>query len=339
MISNPKVTVAIPVYNVERFVERSINSVIDQDYNNIEILIVYDLSIDDSLTVVMDVLQRSSFQYRIIKKNEANKGIGKSRNIILDNFQGDYLYFLDSDDFIKSHTISLLVKEAIESNADIVVASHQSIDEKGNNTLEVFKYQEKTIFSNKDFKKYVYLDNGYFSVYSWNKLYKKSFLKESNLRYIHNVVEDAVFSFLEIRKIDKIVLLPDVTLNYVINDSSITNAIMYNDLSLEIAEIYLSIRDYKFSINNSDIVEDVCSNVDVFKFCYTMIVRDTYKSKNISEQEKLKLCRNAFITPTIPLKFFLKLLNSKKKSLLLLLIVKIIPFRLNMLLVKFYHKP
>lgn len=337
MSSLPKVIVAIPVYNVEQFVERSINSVIAQDYGNLEILIVYDLSNDNSLKVATDTLKRSIFSYRIIEKTEVNKGIGNSRNIILDNFQGDYLYFLDSDDFIEPYTISLLVKEAIESQADIIAASHQSIDGKGN-VLEVFQYREKRIFNNKDFKKYVYRENGYFSVYSWNKLYKKSFLKDNNLRYIHNVVEDAVFSFLEIRNVNKILLLPNVTLNYLINDSSITNAIMYNDLSLEIAKIYLSIRDYEFSVNNSDIVEDVCSNIDVFYFCYIMIVRDSYKSKNISEKEKLKLCRDAFITPIIPLKYLFSLLHAKKKSLLLLLAVKIMPFRLNLLLVKLYHK-
>ncbi|KIA93823.1 hypothetical protein OC25_11195 [Pedobacter kyungheensis] len=337
MSFNPKVTVAIPVYNVEAHIANCLNSVFDQDYDQIEILIVYDVSDDNSLQVAMDTLVSSKFPFRVIKKNEVDKGIGKSRNIILDNLTGDYLFFIDSDDYIVSHTISLLVKEAELNNADIVAASHRAVDEEGIIT-KVFQYDEKKVFDNGSFKKHVYVENGYFSVYSWNKLYKTTFLKDNNLRYIHNVVEDAVFSFLEIRHLTKIVLLPDITLDYLIRNTSITNAIMYNDLSLETAEIYISIRDFEYSINNPKIFEDVCSNIDVFNFCYTMIVRDSYKSKRITDQDKPELCRKAFKTPVIGLKDFFSLLLAKKKKFVLLLMIKMLPFRLNMLMVNFYHK-
>jgi glycosyltransferase involved in cell wall biosynthesis len=338
MDSTPKVTVAIPVYNVEAYVARCINSVIDQDYNNIEILIVYDLSNDNSLQIAIDTLKESGLSYRIIMKKEEDKGPGKSRNLILDNLQGDYLFFVDSDDFLEPFTISLMVKEAIANDADIVAASHRSVDE-ADNSINVFQYADRRIFDNSLFKHYVYVENGYFSIYSWNKLYKSSFLKENNIRYVHNIVEDAVFSFLEIKKINKIVLLPDITLNYLIRSSSITNAIMYNDLSLDTAKIYLSVRDYKYSSNQgSNELVAICSNVDAFLFGYIMTIRNSYKSKSITNQEKLNLCQLAFITPYIPFKNFFQLLYSKKTSLLLLLLVKLLPFRLNMLLVKLYHK-
>lgn len=336
--SNPKVTVAMPVYNVEPYVAPSINSVIDQDYENIEILIVYDISEDNSLQVTIETLKRSAYPYRIIKKNKEEKGPGKSRNLILDNFHGDYLFFLDSDDFLEPFAISLLVKEAIGNDADIVAASHRSVDEV-ENRINVFQYADKRIFDNSMLKHYVYVKNGYFSVYSWNKLYKSSFLKENNIRYIHDIVEDAVFSFLEIKKINRIVLLPDITLNYLIRSSSITNEIMYKDLSLETARIYLSVRDYKYSSNeDSNELEDLCSNVDAFLFGYIMTVRNSYKSNCIADQEKLNLCKLAIITPKIPFKNLFQLLYSKKSGLLLLLVVKILPFRFNMLLVKLYHK-
>ena len=338
MHSNPKVTVAIPVYNVEAYVARCIKSVINQDYDNIEILIVYDISIDNSLQVATEALKKGIFPYKIIEKSEKDKGPGKSRNLILDNFQGNYLFFLDSDDFLEPFTISLLVKEAIANDADIVAASHRSVDE-AENSINVFQYTDKIIFDNNSLRQYVYVENGYFSVYSWNKLYKSSFLIENNFRYIHDIAEDAVFSFLEIKKINKIVLLPDITLNYLIRSASITNAIMYNDLSLNTARIYLSIRDYKYSSNEgSNELVAICSNVDAFFFGFTMIVRNSYKSKCISSQEKLSLCRLAFITPSIPIKKILQLLNSKKATLILLLVVKLLPFRFNMLFVKLYHK-
>lgn len=338
MHSNPKVTVAIPVYNVEAYLARSINSVINQDYDNIEILITYDVSDDNSLGVVCDALKKGNLPYRIIEKNTEDKGPGKSRNLILDNFEGDYLFFLDSDDYIEPFTISLLVKEALVNNADIVAASHRWIDE-DENIINKFQYTDKRTFDNSSFQYYVYVENGYFSVYSWNKLYKSSFLKENNIRYIHDIVEDAVFSFLEIKKINKILLLPDITLNYLIRSSSITNTIMYNDLSLDTAKIYLSIRDYKYWSNgNSNELETICSNVEAFLFGYISTVRNSYNSKCISDQDKLILCKSAFITPKIPMKYFFQLLYFKKTSIIQLLVVKLLPFRLNMLLVKLYHK-
>ena len=338
MHSNPKVTVAIPVYNVEAYVERCIKSVINQDYQNIEILITYDVSDDNSLQIVIDTLEQSTVSYKIIKKTKEEKGLGKSRNIILNNFQGDYLYFLDSDDYIEPFTIRLMVSEAVSHDADIVAASHCSFDET-ENKIEMFQYAVKRTFDNSLLKHYVYVENGYFSVYSWNKLYKKSFLRDNNIKCMHDVVEDAVFSFLIIEKAQKTVVLPDITLNYLIRNSSITNTIMYNDVSLDTAKIYLSIRDYKYSLNESSSkLESICSNVDAFLFSYISTVRNSYKSKSISNKEKLNLCQLAFITPKISMKYFFQVLYSKKASLILLFVVKILPFRFNMLLVKLYHK-
>lgn len=338
MSTNPKVTVAIPVYNTAAYQAQSINSVIDQDYDNIEILIVYDISKDNSLQVAIDTLKKSAFPYKIIEKNEEDKGLGKSRNLILDTFQGDYLFFLDGDDKIEPFTISLLVKEAVRHDADIVAASHRSVDECGN-VLNIFQYTENRVFDNTLFNHYIFVENGYFAVYAWNKLYKSTFLKENKIRCINNLVDDALLSFLGIKKVKKVVLLPDVTLNYLIRDSSFTNTNMFNDVTLATAREYLSICDYKYAYTNgSQDLVDICSNVDAFLFCYIMTVRNSYKSNCISIQEKLNLCKSAFITPEIPIKRFFQLLYSKKYSLLLLLVVKILPFRFNMLLVKLYHK-
>ena len=338
MHSNPIVKVAIPVYNVEGYVERCINSVLNQDYQNIEILITYDVSDDNSLQVAIDALKKGVVPYRIIEKSEEERGLGKSRNVVLDNFQGDYLYFLDSDDYIEPFTITLLVSEAISNDADIVAASHCSFDESENN-VDTFQYAVKKIFDNSLLKYYIYVDNGYFSVYSWNKLYKKSFLRDNNIKCIHDVVEDAVFSFLAIEKAKKTVVLPDITLHYLIRNSSITNKLMYNDISSDTARVYLSIRDYKYAMNKGiNTVETICCNIDSFMFGYISTVRNSYNSRSISNQEKLNLCKSAFITPYLPIKYFFTSLYSKKANLILLLVVKILPFRFNMLLVKLYHK-
>lgn len=334
----PKVIVAIPVYNTEPYVAQCLNSVFNQDYRNIEILITYDISTDNSLQTTIDVLKNSNFPYQIIEKKEEEKGLGKARNIVIDNFHGDYLFFLDCDDYIEPFTISLLVKEATANDADVVGASHRSVDEAGN-IITLFQYDHKRIFDNIMLRHYIYVENGYYAVYAWNKLYKSSFLKENDIRCLHNIIDDAAFSFSVIKNNNKIVLLPEITLNYLIRSSSITNAVMNKDVSIGTAINFLDIRDYIYSSNSSrnDLIT-TCSNVDAFAFGYISTVRNSYKSKSIPYQDKIKLCQSAFITPDIPLQNFFQLLNSKRKILMLLLAVKILPFTINMLLVKLYHK-
>jgi glycosyltransferase involved in cell wall biosynthesis len=333
MSTNPKVTVAIPVYNVEPYVARSINSVIDQDYDNIEILVVYDKSNDNSLMVTKDSLTRCHFPYTIIENDIKKSSIGIARNILLDNFNGDYLYFLDSDDYIEPNTIELMVREALTFNADVVKASHCNVDEDGH-ILKNIQYKEKDIIDSKILKYNIYVKNEYHPIYSWNKLYKSSFLKNNKIRYNHNFHEDALFSFLEIEKAEKVILLPNITYNYLVRNSSLTRSTM----TVEKTEIFISIRDFIYDYyKEKRTITTTCCQIDSFVMCYIMTVRDAYNSKQISESEKLLLCRLAFQPPRIPIKLLFPLLLSKRYKVILSIIVKILPFKLNMLLVKFYH--
>lgn len=338
MNSYPKVTVAIPVYNVELYVAKSINSVLEQDYDNIELLVVYDVSNDDSLEITKELLGRSRFPYRIIEKDVKEKGLGKSRNVVLDVLNTDYLYFLDSDDYIEPYTISLMVKEAVEKDADIVVASHESVDEMGK-VLHVSQLSDRRMFDKYSLKKFIYQNSGYYPVYAWNKLYKSSFLKDNKLRFIHNIVEDAIFSFVAIECVNKLIMLSEITLHYLIRDSSLTNSSMNNNTTLEAANVYLSIRDYKFNYHkDSVLLFDLCNNIDAFGFGYIMTVRNSYNSNLISKSEKNFLCKSAFKTPSIPLTRTFALLYYKKANFLLLIFVKLLPDSFNMLLVKLYSK-
>ena len=333
MISIPKVTVAIPVYNVENYVVKCLQSVLNQDYKNIDILIVYDKSDDKSFQLVKKILKNSHFSYSIIVNKKENKGLGNARNVILDNFIGDYLFFLDSDDFLEPLSISLFVKETLDNDVDIVVGSHRSIDE-NNNILQQFKFNQKEIKDNQSLKNYIYIENGYFPVYAWNKLYKKSFLKKNKLRYIHNDVEDALFSFLVIEKAKKIILLPKITLNYLIRETSLTRASFKYDR----AKIFISIRDYIYNFHKyGSSLSSFCCKVDTFFMTYVMIFRDAYKSQLINKYQKKILFKSALITFRIPLEHFINTLLSKKFKLILMVIVNILPYRLNLLLIKFYH--
>jgi hypothetical protein len=107
---------------------------------------------------------------------------------------------------------------------------------------------------------------------------------------------------------------------------------------LERAKIFISIRDFIYDFNKSQFsLSQFCCNVDTFFMIYVMIFRDAFKSENISTSQKESLYKSALITPKIPIKFFKNTLISKKYKLILLIVVKLLPYQLNVLLMKFYH--
>ena len=288
-MTKPVVTIGIPVYNVEEFVAKSLRSVLCQDYSAIEILVLYDKSNDNSLQIVKKILENCSFPYSIIINQKESKSLGKARNLILDNFSGDFLFFLDSDDFLEPSSISLFVDEALSSDADLVVGSHQSIDG-NNNVLEKFQFRSKEKLDNNSLKNYIYVENRYYPIYTWNKLFKASFLKNNNLRYIHDDVEDALFSFQVIENAKTVILLPNITLCYLIRETSLTRA----PFQLSRANIFISICEHIHNFHKeSTSFSSLCCKVDWFFTTYVMIFRDAYKTQLISKsQKKANLCRN-----------------------------------------------
>ena len=106
--SMPLVSIGMPIYNVGSFIERSLLSVLDQTYDNIEILAVDDCGSDNSMDIVkhLQIEHPRGSAIRIIRHSE-NKGLGEARNTAIDHASGKYLYFIDSDDYIEPETISI----------------------------------------------------------------------------------------------------------------------------------------------------------------------------------------------------------------------------------------
>jgi glycosyltransferase involved in cell wall biosynthesis len=115
-MNNKLVSIIIPAYNVENYISRCLDSVILQSYQNIEILVINDGSTDNTLSIIESYRVRDR---RISLINQKNKGLSAARNVGLDVSQGDYIYFVDGDDFISEKTIELLVYFSGKNNLDI----------------------------------------------------------------------------------------------------------------------------------------------------------------------------------------------------------------------------
>lgn len=213
-----KVSLAIPIYNVSLFVERALLSVLNQTYDNIEYLIVDDKGQDDSMDIVHRIIKDHprGKDVRIIE-HPYNIGLGATRNTAIDNAQGEYLFFMDSDDEIIPTCIEILVHKMQEHPVDFIAASHMKKDLSGK-TYPTYTYSPILIQGDDlPVAQYRYAQNNDIYVMSWNKLYNLNFLKSHNIQCIpHQLVEDCWFTYQVIISAKSCQLISDQTLYYTI---------------------------------------------------------------------------------------------------------------------------
>lgn len=220
----PLVTVGMPVYNVELYIKKSILSILDQSYPNIEVIIVDDHGTDHSIEIVQELKRDHPRGESIsILRQTKNLGPGEARNRIIEEAFGKYLYFLDSDDFIVSDTISLMVEQSERHSADIVIASMQAIYYDTNELEPAFSYDSLTVIKGHDsFANYVCSDlHSHIGISACNTLYSLNFLRNNHLRFAARKDEDALFLSDYYSEVECAVLMPDITYNYLVRPGSI----------------------------------------------------------------------------------------------------------------------
>ncbi|SHM19403.1 Glycosyl transferase family 2 [Xylanibacter ruminicola] len=224
MNNNPLVTIGIPVYNVEAYIRKCLLSVLEQTYQEIEIIVVDDCGTDNSMQIV-DELRCShpnGKKVRIIKHSH-NKGIGEARNTMIENCSGEYLFFVDSDDYVEHNAIEILLSEAIQCKTDVVIASHKKISYTTGEELPTYKYSSYHLIRGKDeFAKFVCADlRWHIAVVVWNILFSVSFLRENYIRFAGRKDEDALFLSDYYSEVESAVILPNITYYYVARPDSI----------------------------------------------------------------------------------------------------------------------
>lgn len=198
MINNDKkISVIIPIYNSSTTLHRLLDSVTDQTYNNLEIILINDGSTDNSLSICQEYQKLDS---RIVIFDQENKGVGESRNLGLDNAKGDYITFIDSDDKIDKNYFSILVESALETDADIIESGARVVLSE-NEIIYPYEKESKVIVC--DNKGYMtnYL-NFSFNVSVWGKIYKREVI--NNVRFPKlNINEDFIFLWEIVKRTNK----------------------------------------------------------------------------------------------------------------------------------------
>ena len=220
-----KVSIIIPVYNCEKYLEECIKSIINKKYNNLEIIIVNDGSTDSSIEILNRYKETDE---RIILINKKNEGVSIARNTGMENATSEWIMFVDSDDTLEKDAVENFAKK-IDKDIDIIFSNvYCLIDNKKEKAKCIYK-ETRDFYDNdkKELIDSIFYDNERWKVkYAptpFAKLYRKKFLQENKICFIENLKygEDRIFNFLAFNYAKKIVFIENITYNYRIHSESV----------------------------------------------------------------------------------------------------------------------
>lgn len=229
-MNNIKVSVIIPVYNVEKYLKQCLDSVINQTFKNIEIIIVNDCSPDNSSQIIKEYQQKDNRIVLIDLKQ--NVGLGFARNEGIKVAKGDYVTFIDSDDWVTNDFVEVLYNTIEKYQYDVIAPDFYCYD---NNTNKIYNSRQPECFYNINIstiklkKKFLYFEETHYA----RKIFKLDFLKKNNILFKINKMEDTLFIWEIVLKTDKFMFIRPKLYYYRTNrENSILstkkNEFMYN---------------------------------------------------------------------------------------------------------------
>ena len=222
------VSIITPVYNVERCIEKTINSIINQSCKDFELLLIDDGSKDKSIEIAKNLLINSDVNYRII--SQENSGVSVARNKGISEAKGKYVCFLDSDDYIHKDYIKLMYEKASTCNCDLVFCDYTQVDSKDKVLVEsTTRFLEDFITGREAALKQLSCD---ITIGMGSALYKTSIIKENSIFFdsSRKYAEDVVFTVKALLNMNKIISVNKTLMFYVRWNSSVTNLVSLKHL-------------------------------------------------------------------------------------------------------------
>lgn len=275
------VTIGIPIYNSVGCIQMSLMSALSQSYPSIEYLLIDDGCTDGTFDLISSLVKvNHRFNDVRILTHTENLGVTASRNQIIDEALGEYLYFMDSDDTIVENTIELLTKNARQYNAEVVFGSYEKIETTGKKIL--YQYPSIQFFKEDEFASYAYRKYAGIQASACNYLVKTSILRENNHRFINsNYWEDFVFTFDLVTLISRAVLLPDITYSYICRECSLSNYQRRDIVSKE--EVMQNVNTVNHLKNTSLCLHDKSYFPNR---CYNIVMTDFYIACNVIKRRQ-----------------------------------------------------
>lgn len=281
-MEDKKVSIAIPIYNVENYLDRCVKSIVNQTYKNLEIILVDDGSTDGCGKICDEWVKKDN---RIKVVHKSNGGLSSARNAGLANATGDYIMFEDSDDWIEAELVERCVKRIENDKSDIVIFGYRKVDEQGK-TMWDFTFGNETYSKNEiieDLHKRI-LEMSY--GYAWNKLYDLKFLKESGLEFDSSIIdrEDLVFNMQLLSHIRKISYLEYVGYNYLQRNTSL----LHNSNLARLKNINTfcdKMCEIKFE---NEEVERTVRSMCILHYLADCIIKNILWNEELNKKEKIK---------------------------------------------------
>ena len=212
---NKLVSIIVPVYNVSTYLKECLDSLINQTYKNIEIILVDDGSTDDSFKICKSY---ADLDKRIKLFKKVNGGAASARNLALDKATGYYICFVDSDDYVELDYVHRLVEELEKNDADVAICSYSNLD-KIKSTKYEYGIKEK-IFTAEEYIENFLTD--WTSALMWNKIFKRELI--GNIRFpVGHKIDDEFFTYQCIMKCKKIYFFNEFLYIYRLRQSSVMN--------------------------------------------------------------------------------------------------------------------
>lgn len=261
------VSVIIPVYNTEKYLKRCLDSVLNQSYTDIEVIVVNDGSTDNSLQILKEYEKNDN---RIKLIDQQNQGVSSARNVGLDNVQGEFILYVDSDDWLELDAIQRLLA-TVTDDTDIVFCSSDNAEQ-----IDSVKREKEIKYEYWDNDRQIleFLKHKRMTGMLWNKLIRRSLTFDIFFNEKTCYGEDAEFLWQVLKKSKKMI---------------VTNEILYHHVLEETSISHLSFSDKKFSA--IPMWESICKDVDRNYFNYITFARVSLTSAAVYSLYEAKSCK------------------------------------------------
>ena len=284
-----KLSLIIPVYNVEKYLYKCLESAVNQTMKDIEIIIVNDGSTDLCEHIIQEFLKKDD---RIIYISQHNQGLSCARNAGIKRAVGEYIAFLDSDDWIEPTFLEDMYNQAVFTNSDIVMCNYCRVYENTGRISPINRKIKNTIFSSEEAVHKIILDIS-IQNYAWDKIYRRKLFIDNNIFYpMKMYYEDMPTTFRLFFYANQIAYIDKFLYNYLQRDFSITKTFGDKHIDDIIHALYL-MKD--FMLDNGIYVKyqkeyKFFCNKNLIFFTYNILTK--YKSDKYTIKEAIKYLSN-----------------------------------------------
>ena len=313
-MKNKKISIIVPIYNMEKYLENCIETILKQEYTNFELILVNDGSTDNSGSIC-DKYSSNDERIKVIHKK--NGGVSSSRNVGIEEATGEYLGFIDPDDYLHPKMYLKLVENIEKFNADLSICGNYDVYENGKISHVTSDGDIEVIDSNECIRN-ILNEKKYLGT-CWNKLYKKELFDNVKFNVNRRISEDLEVLMEVIPKCDKIVYDPTPLYYWVIHNNSTIHSKFVDNIDKWNDEIQLcKTLVERYEQQGSELLDYAIKRyIRINEFCVTRLVYEK-KSKNIIKNYRKvilkyynKFMKFDFVKKTYKIKIFLIKLNPK----------------------------